>query len=221
MYIVYGGRFTRTVCVQMVLEEGVLPYRIREVDILRGEHRSPEFLSINPAGYIPAMITPEGQVLHETAAIMLYLADHHGLHELAPRIDDPGRGVFLSKLFFLTNDVQPAMKRIYFAHRYSTDESDAPRIKERAAQMAKDRWKVVNGHLAANGPYHLGERFSLVDLYMVMWAALFEPREQLFADFPAIKVCYDLVAARPKIAPLVKQHESVSSEFRAATFKQS
>ena len=60
MYIVYGGRFTRTICVQMVIEEGGLPYELRELDILRGEHRSPEFLSINPAGYVPAMITPEG-----------------------------------------------------------------------------------------------------------------------------------------------------------------
>lgn len=221
MYIVYGGKFTRTVGVQMVLEEGDLPYQIREVDILRGEHRSPEYLSVNPAGYIPAMITPEGRVLHETAAIMLYLADHHRLHELAPRSDESERGLFYSKLFFLTNDVQPAMKRIYFPHRYSTDEGDAPRIKERAVHMAKDRWKVVNDHLAANGPYHLGERFSLVDLYMVMWAALFEPRKELFADFPAIKVCYDLVAARPKVAPLVKQHETVSTEFRASTSKQS
>lgn len=59
MYIVYGGKFTRTVCVQMVLEEGELSYELRELDILHDEHRSPEFLSINPAGYIPAMITPE------------------------------------------------------------------------------------------------------------------------------------------------------------------
>lgn len=150
---------------------------------------------------------------------MLYLADRHGLHELAPRVDELDRGLFYSKLFFLTNEVQPAMKRIYFPHRYSTDEADTPRIKERAVEMAKDRWGVVDGHLAANGPYHLGERFSLVDLYMVMWASLFELREDLFAEFPAIKRCYDLVASRPKIASLVKQHADISTAFRAATSK--
>ena len=92
MYIVYGGRFTRTISVQMVLEEGDLRYELRELDILRGEHRSPEFLSINPAGYVPALITPEGQTLHETAAIVLYLADRHGLRDLAPGIDEAERG---------------------------------------------------------------------------------------------------------------------------------
>ena len=148
---------------------------------------------------------------------MLYLADRHGLRDLAPGVDEPERGLFYSKLFFLTNDVQPAMKRAYFPHRYSTDEADAPRIKDRAVEMAKDRWKVVNDHLAANGPYHLGERFSLVDLYMLMWAGLFEPREALFADFPAIETCYDLVATRPKITPLIRRHEAESAEFGSAT----
>ena len=217
MYMVYGGRFTRTVCVEMVLEEGNLPYEVREIDILRGEHREPEFLSVNPAGYVPALVTPEGQVLHEAAAIMLYLADRHGLDQLAPRIDEPERGLFYSKLFFLTNDVQPAMKRLYFPHRYSTDEADTPRIKTQAARMAKERWQVVDDHLARNGPYHLGARFSLVDLYMAMWAALFELPEELFADCPAIKSCYDLVAARPKSGPLLKRHETVGAEYRAAT----
>ncbi len=217
MYILYGGKFTRTVCVQMLLEEGGLPYELREIDILRGEHREPEYLAINPAGYVPALVTPEGQVLHEAAAIMLYLADRHGLDDLAPRLDELDRGLFYSKLFFLTNDVQPAMKRSYFPHRYSTDEADAPRIKAQAVRMAKERWEVVDGHLAANGPYHLGKRFSLVDLYMVMWAALFEPPEELFAHCPAVKTCYDLVAARPKLTPLLKEHETVGAEFRAAT----
>ncbi len=221
MYILYGGKFTRTVGVQMVLEEGGIPDELRELDIVAGEHREPDFLAINPAGYVPAMITLEGQALHETAAIMLYLADRHGLDELAPRAGEPERGLFYSKLFFLTNDVQPAMKRIYFPHRYSTDSADAPRIKAQAVRMAEERWKVVDAHLAAHGPYHLGTRFSLVDLYMVVWAALFEPRAALFESCPAIARCYDLAAARPKIVPLLERHETTPSAYRAATSERS
>ncbi len=217
MYILYGGRFTRAVCVQMVLEEAGIPYELRELDIVAGEHREPDFLAVNPAGFVPAMITPEGEVLHETAALMLYLADRHGLDGLAPRVDEPERGLFYSKLFFLTNDVQPAMKRIYFPQRYSTDPADTPRIKAQAVSMAEDRWKVVDAHLAAHGPYHLGARFSLVDLYMIMWAAAFEPKEALFESCPAIARCYDLVAARPKVAPLLAQHEAAPTKYRAAT----
>ena len=58
MYVVYGGQYTRTGLVLMVLDEGGIPYELRELDMLNGEHRSPEFLAINPAGYVPAMCTP-------------------------------------------------------------------------------------------------------------------------------------------------------------------
>ena len=46
--------------------EGEIDYQLREVDIVQQEHRSVEFLSINPAGHVPAMITPEGVTLYET-----------------------------------------------------------------------------------------------------------------------------------------------------------
>ena len=218
MYILYGGRFTRTVGPRMVLDEGDIAYQLRDIDILADEHRAPAFLAINPAGYVPALVTPEGVALHEAAAIMLYLADRHGLDDLAPAPDAPERGLFYSKLFFLTNDVQPAMKRYFFPHRYSTDAADTPRIKARALETARERWAVVDGHLAAHGPYHLGARFSLVDLYMAMWAAIgFEPPETLLPQFPAVRRCYDLVAARPKIAALLKETESMVADYAAAT----
>lgn len=77
MYVLYGGDFTRATLVQWVLEEGKIEYELRKIDILKGEHRSAEFLAINPAGLVPVLITPDGDALHEAAALMLYLADRH------------------------------------------------------------------------------------------------------------------------------------------------
>ena len=99
MYILYGGDFTRSVLVQWVLEEGGLEYEFRSIDILKAEHRTTDFLAINPAGLVPVLITPEGQALYETAALMVYLADRHGLADLAPPVTDPSRGLFLSTIF--------------------------------------------------------------------------------------------------------------------------
>ncbi|MGB5705646.1 MAG: glutathione S-transferase N-terminal domain-containing protein [Arenicellales bacterium] len=65
-YVLCGGEFTRTLITQMVMAEGGIDYELRQVDILRHEHKSSEFLSINPAGLIPALVTPEGDVLYET-----------------------------------------------------------------------------------------------------------------------------------------------------------
>lgn len=208
MYVLYGGRFTRATGPQMVLDEAGVEYDIRYIDIVTGEHRKPEFLAVNPAGYIPALVTPEGDVLHEAAAIMLYLADRHPSCNLVPALNTPERGVFYSKFFFLTNDVQPSMKRYYYPDRFSSDPADAPRIKSQAFEMAMERWGVVERHLAAHGPYHLGDKISIADFYMAVWAAFgFDDSYNLLEDHPAVRACYDRVRERPLIKPLLLEIE--------------
>ena len=204
MYVLYGGGVSRAVGPQMVLEEAGLAYELREIDIAAGEHRGPEFLAINPAGYVPALTTPEGETLHEAAAIMLYLAERHGLDDLAPRVDDPLRGRFLSRLFFQTNDIQPAMKRSFYPERYALEPDHIPRVREAAREAARERWSVLDGYLAADGPHHLGGRFSLLDLHMAVWVnyGLAAPRD-LAGEFPAVGACFARVMARPKSAALL------------------
>jgi len=55
VYILYRGDFTRSTLVQWVLEEGKIEYEFRRIDIVKSEHRSAEFLAINPAGLVPAL----------------------------------------------------------------------------------------------------------------------------------------------------------------------
>lgn len=203
-YILYGGGFTRALGPQMVLEEGGLPYELRQVDIARGEHRRPDFLALNPAGYVPALVTPEGDCLHEAAAIMLYLADRHRLADLAPAPDEAQRGVFLARLFYFTNDVQPSLKRTYYAHRYALRREDEAAVRAQSEAMARARWQVLEDGLATAGPYHLGERFSLLDLHLAMWSAYgFRRPLDLLDDMPACRRLFDLVRARPLAGPLL------------------
>lgn len=71
-----------------LLEEMGLPYRLRPVDILAGVENDPEFLAINPGGFIPAI--QDGDVtMVESIAIMEYLMARHGPTSLAPSPDDP------------------------------------------------------------------------------------------------------------------------------------
>jgi glutathione S-transferase len=218
MYILYGGGMTRSLGPQMVLEEGGLAYELRTVDTVKGEHRTPEFLALNPAGDVPVLVTPEGQVLHETAAIMLYLADRHRLRDLAPDPDDPVRGLFYCKLFYHTDDIEPPSKRYFYPDRFSTDPAAAPRIMARARQQAMERWGVLDRFLAEAGPYHLGDRFSLVDLHMALWAAYgFETTRDIVDAFPAVRRCFNLVAAWPKVGPLIAGLQNAMVEWQRAT----
>jgi glutathione S-transferase len=215
MYILYGGGFTRALGPQMVLEEAGLPYELRVVDMDGQEHRGKDFLKLNPAGYVPALVTPEGEVLHEAAGIMLYLADRHGLDHLAPPATDPKRGIFLSKFWYFTNDIQPSLKRFYYAHRYALRKDDIADVRDQSRQMASERWRILDDWLAANGPFHLGERFTMADLHLAMWAAYgFDQPGDMADIFPATGRIFDHVRQRPKSGPLLEGLLEVMTERR-------
>ena len=99
MYILYGGPFTRAFIVEMVMAEGDIAYELRVVDIVEQEHRAPEFLAINPAGWVPALITPDGATLYETPAINLHLAERHGLDTTCTAVRRAGTGLVLEWAF--------------------------------------------------------------------------------------------------------------------------
>ncbi len=201
MYVLYGGNVTRSLLVEMVLAEGELAYDLRNVDTEAGEHRAPEFLKINPAGWVPALVTPDGEVLYETPAINLHLAEIHGLEQLVPPAGDPQRGQFLCGLFYITGEIEPAMKRYYYAHRFSDGLAQAPVVKARAIEHLRDCLTVIDRRLTAKGPFHLGDRFSLVDLTMTYWARSIEEGHVL-EGLDAVKACMARVAERPRLVPL-------------------
>ena len=77
---------------------------------------------------------------------------------------------------------------------------------------------MLDRYLASSGPYHLGTRFSLVDLHMAMWANYgLETTDDLVEAFPAVRRCYELVAARPKAGPLLAGVRDEINKWRDAT----
>jgi glutathione S-transferase len=213
MYILYGGDFTRSSLVQWVLDEGRLPYEFRRIDILKGENRTPEFLAINPAGLVPVLITPEGEPLTEVAALMIYLADRHGLTDLAPAPADPLRGLFLSSVFHIASDIQPEMKRFHYPHRFSLRTADNAAVQEAAKALVLARLEIIDTRLqTAGGPYLLGDRFSLADFYLAFWIAYLD-REAVRARLPSVARLYELVRSRPGVTPYLEETERMAHEY--------
>jgi glutathione S-transferase len=195
-----------------MLEEGKIEYELRKIDIVKGEHRSPEFLAINPAGLVPVLITPEGEVLCEAAALMLYLAERHQLGDLAPPSTDPDWGLFLSTVLHVATDIQAEMKRFHFPHRFSLRRTDDTGIQEQAKSLVLSRLDVMNTRLAKRGPYVLGDRFSLADFYLSFWVAYLD-RRAACAQFPAIARLYELVRSRPGATPYLEDTEKMADAY--------
>lgn len=100
---------SRSVRMFWALEEVGQNYQLEFIDI-RDERRSepPDFLAASPLRKVPAL--SDGAVrMADSAAIALYLADRYAPGDLAPRIDDPTRGAFLTWLLFTPSAIEPAM----------------------------------------------------------------------------------------------------------------
>ena len=66
--------------ISIALEELGLPYTLRRLDLMQGEQKSPEYLTLNPNGRIPAIVDSENDnfVVFESGAILVYLAEKTG-----------------------------------------------------------------------------------------------------------------------------------------------
>jgi glutathione S-transferase len=184
--------------VEMVMAVGGIPYRTVNLDMRGGEQHGEAYRALNPAGWIPALETPAGDVLYETPAINLWLCETHGL-DLVPAVDDPDRGRFLSAFFNVTGEIEPAMKRVFFPARYVTDPEDAEAHRALAWQAVRERLEPVDKRLAAGGPFFLGERFSLADLTLAYWTLYVRHRSRI-EDLPAVARALDMTRERPVLA---------------------
>lgn len=181
----YFNPQSRAVIAKWMLDECGADYKIVPVDLEQREQKSPQVLEINPSGKLPALVDGEAR-LFENAAICLYLADKSPQANLAPAIDAPERGRYLSLMVYSTSQLEPAMGDAMmgaetFASRGWT-----------GYEAAKD---VIEGELG-NGKYLFGDWFTAADVMigsLFMW-------EQLFSgpsDRPKIAAYVDRLSKRP------------------------
>ena len=102
----YHHPYSRASNVVWMLEEVGVPYELRFVDISSDAQKTPEILALNPMGKLP-ILSDDGQIVTESAAIGLYLADRYALGRLAPKTDDPTRGTYLRWSLFSPSVIEP------------------------------------------------------------------------------------------------------------------
>jgi glutathione S-transferase len=212
VYKLYWSRQSASLAPELVLAEAGLPFEKIMVDIKRGANFDPAYRAINPAAVVPTLVTPEGEVITETAAIVLSLCERHGL-DLAPAPGQPQRAGFLRWLFHLSNVIQTTYKRYYRPQRISPDPAAAPGIKALAVEAQSAQWQIVEDHLAAGGPFILGERFSAADLYLAMLVTWFPDEQGLMDRMPALRRCFEQITARPVVRRIMADYGDIPADW--------
>jgi glutathione S-transferase len=154
----------------IVLEEIGLPFELRLVDRSNHQHKSAEYLKLNPNGLIPVLADGD-LVLYETAAICLHLADTHPGSALVPPPGTPQRAHFYKWLMWLTNTLQAALLAYFYPERW-VDAGNTEGARQVATQ-AEARICTLLDQLeaqlvASGGPWLLGETYTVLDPYVLM-----------------------------------------------------
>ena len=168
MYKLYGSLGAASLSPQCVLEESGLPYEFIEVDISEDTERDPEYLKLNPHGRIPTLIF-EDQVMIESAAISIYLADKHSHTQLSPPLDHPERSHYLQWMVYLTNTLQETLLLKMYSSLYTDDPQGYDAAISRATSKLDTIMSFVEKSLSlTEGPFFLGNGLSTADIYLNM-----------------------------------------------------
>lgn len=209
-YILYGDPGSGSAPVEMLLAELEQTVELRAVPEERQHQLRPEYLAINPMGRLPTLILPDGTVMTESLAILLLLADRHPQAGLIPAPAEAARGPVLRWMTLAAAEFYPHVTRGGYPERFGTDPSQQQALRDRAREMGRDVWRVVEAHAGLTGdparPFLLGDRFSVADIYLAVLSRWMGGRAWVPQHCPRLEALAQAVARRPLIAPLWQRH---------------
>jgi glutathione S-transferase len=174
------------------------------VDSAKGENLTAEYKRLNPMARIPTLILPDGQVMTESLAMVLHLAEFFEEAELLPPVGDRERPQALRWLAFGAVNLYETDLRLTFPDRYTAATDGAEGVRQAARRDFDRQWAMVGDALEqrGEGPFFLGRRYSALDPYYAMLAAWHERPKELLARYPRLAALVEATVARPAIAPL-------------------
>jgi GST-like protein len=152
----------------IMLEETGLPYEPHLVVIGDNESWTPEFLSLNPNGKIPAIIDPNGPdwkplALFESGAILTYLADKTDM--LLP--EGARRYETLQWVFWQVGHIGPFFGQVGFFHKFAGRHWEDKRPLQRYADESKRLLNVLDDRLA--GREWVMDDYTIADISLLGW----------------------------------------------------
>ena len=166
MIDLYAAGTSNGMRARIALEECGLKYNWHPIDLAKGEHKTPQYLAMNPIGQIPVLIDNEGPggqkiTLAQSSAIMMYAAEKSG--KLIPK-DPVKKAAMLEAYMSASTDVTPMLGSVNACVR-----NPNPEPYKQAAEMFKQRlggfFKVWND-LLGKRKYAAGDEVTMADVWL-------------------------------------------------------
>lgn len=166
MYQLYYYPLSASMAPHFLLETLNVNYHLELVDRKADAQKSAAYLALNPLGRIPTLVH-DGQVLFESAAICIYLAENHPETNLIPAIGDTARGEFFQWMMFLTNTLQSQFMSYFYPQRQTTEQANCDAIVAAQDLLIVESFALLDSTLA-HREYLIGEELSACDFYLFM-----------------------------------------------------
>lgn len=198
----------------IALEESGVPFDARLVAFMAGEHKSPNYLALNPAGKVPTLLV-DGHSLSQNVAILQFLARRLPDASLLPLTADPlDDARLVGRLSWFSADLHPLVTRI----RLPQFACDLPGAPERVRQMASAAMAAQLAPVEAGlgeAAWLLGDTWSVLDAYLHwVWFRITGagfPAE----GFPNISAHFARMAERPAVQRALARETAAEAELEA------
>jgi glutathione S-transferase len=189
----YGGAKNRGRRCYWLAKELGIDIEAVEIDLHSGQHKSPDFLKLNPNGQVP-VLDDGGFILTESLAINLYLAKKTGGPVAAASPQE--EALFAQWSFWVVTEVEHRLIEI-LEHRMLLPEA------ERDAACADKAWRTLQKPLAVlestltDRDYLVGNRFTVADLNVTIVMSLINRLNLDITRYPNLRAWLDTCLGRP------------------------
>jgi GST-like protein len=214
-YVLYGSRNSGSAAVEAALEMAKAPYRIVDAATWRKKDSAATFAQlqrVNPLHQIPTLVTPDGTVLSESAAILIHLGLVHPRARLLPT-DASQRAQALRAMVFIAANCYAAIGVIDYPARWhgTGDKGADERLRKGARRRLHKLWSVFADTFAAAAAknktaFLFGAQPGATDLLAAVVSRWSGARKHLARQRPAFHAMLERIEADPRVASVIERH---------------
>jgi GST-like protein len=197
-YTVYGSPGSGSVPIEAALTLIGIPYDVIGEDVVRDFASNPAALKLNPLGQVPVLVLPTGEVMTESAAILIYLADRYPEAQLAPTLSDKRRPLFLRWMTYVSATIYSLAWVRGDPMRLVSDERQIKVVLDRIADRRAECWRHMSDQVEP-AQFLLGDDLSVLDLYVATVSRWSPRRRRFYHEAPRMTPAVRRVDAHPRL----------------------
>ncbi|GAA4354789.1 glutathione S-transferase family protein [Variovorax defluvii] len=199
-YRLYGGPGSGATPVHAALTLIGAPVEAIDVAPWESEAERNKLLPVNAMRQVPVLELPSGELMTESAAILIWLGDRHPEAGLAPSVDDPRRTQYLRWMSFIPAAIYSMFWVRDEPSRLAADARAEAVIKERTAERIAECWRIMDAQMPRGTPYLLGAHIGMLDLYVTVVSRWTPRRVRFYREAPRMAEVVRRVDADPRLA---------------------